>query len=153
MDDSTKRELFGPLGDVDPLPPSLLAPTTEQSKTLALLQEISRAFSPLVGHVVLLRTIAERIKRLVNYDVFSVMIWNEEAQLLQSVFSMRYEESIPSRLNVRLHEGLTGAAAGQRAPGDQLVHVGIAGAVADLLALETGPDRRGVASRRSRRSA
>ena len=111
MDDSTKRELFGPLGDVDPLPPSLLAPTAEQSKTLALLQEISRDFSPLVGHVVLLRTIAERIKRLVNYDVFSVMIWNEEAQLLQSVFSMRYEESIPSRLNVRLHEGLTGAAA------------------------------------------
>ena len=105
MDDSTKRELFGPLGDVDPLPPSLLAPTTEQSKTLALLQEISRDFSPLVGHVVLLRTIAERIKRLVNYDVFSVMIWNEDAQLLQSVFSMRYEESIPSRLNVRLHEG------------------------------------------------
>jgi phosphoserine phosphatase RsbU/P len=116
MDDSTKRELFGSLGDVDPLPPSLLAPPSEQSKTLVLLQEISRDFSPLVGHVVLLRTIAERIKRLVNYDVFSVMIWNEDAQLLQSVFSMRYEESIPSRLNVRLHEGLTGAAAGQRAP-------------------------------------
>jgi len=117
MDDYTKRELFGPLGDVDPLPPSLLtlAPAPEQAKTLALLQEISRDFSPLTSHTVLLRTIAERIKRLVNYDVFSVMIWNEETQLLQTIFAMRYEESIPPRLNLHLHEGLTGSAAAQRA--------------------------------------
>src|SRR5271165_1146644 len=73
MDDYTKRELFGPLGDVDPLPPSLLkmAPAPEQAKTLALLQDISRDFSPLVSHTALLRAIAERIKRLVNYDVFT----------------------------------------------------------------------------------
>jgi phosphoserine phosphatase RsbU/P len=117
MDDYTRRELFGPLGDVDPLPPSLLtlAPVPEQAKTLALLQEISRDFSPNTSHTVLLRTIAERIKRLVNYDVFSVMFWNEEAQLLQTIFAMRYEESIPPRLNLHLHEGLTGSAAGQRA--------------------------------------
>src|SRR5271169_4732369 len=116
VDDPTKRELFGPLGDADPLPPSLLASTTEQARTLALLQDISRDFSPLISHTVLLRTIAERVKRLVNYEVFSVMIWNEDAQLLQSIFSNRYEESLPTRLNMRLHEGLTGAAASQRAP-------------------------------------
>jgi len=118
MDDYTKRELFGPLGDVDPLPPSLLktAPAPEQAKTLALLQDISRDFSPLTSLTVLLRTIAERIKRLVNYDVFSVMLWNENVQLLQTIFAMRYEESIPPRLNLRLHEGLTGSAAGQRIP-------------------------------------
>ena len=33
-------------------------------------------------------------------------------------------------------------AAGERAPGDQLVHVGVAGVVADLLALEPRPGRR-----------
>ncbi|HME11807.1 MAG TPA: SpoIIE family protein phosphatase, partial [Candidatus Acidoferrum sp.] len=74
----------------------------------------SRDFSPLVSHTALLRAIAERIKRLVNYDVFNVMFWNEDTQLLQTVFTMRYEESIPPRLNLRLHEGLTGSAAGQR---------------------------------------
>jgi sigma-B regulation protein RsbU (phosphoserine phosphatase) len=116
MDDYTKRELFGPLGDVDPLPPSLLklAPPPEQAKTLALLQDISRDFSPLVSQTSLLRAIAERIKRLVNYDVFNVMFWNEEAQLLQTVFTVRYEETIPPRLNLRLHEGLTGSAAALR---------------------------------------
>ena len=34
-------------------------------------------------------------------------------------------------------------AAGQRAPGDQLVHVGVAGVVADLLRFQSRPDRRG----------
>jgi sigma-B regulation protein RsbU (phosphoserine phosphatase) len=115
VDDPTKRELFGPLGDADPLPPSLLASTNEQAKTLALLQEISRDFSPLISHTVLLRTIAERVKRLVNYDVFNVMIWNEDSQLLQSIFALRYEESIPARVTLHLHEGLTGSAAAQRA--------------------------------------
>ena len=34
-------------------------------------------------------------------------------------------------------------AARERAPGDQLVHVGVTGVVADLLRLQPGPDRRG----------
>jgi sigma-B regulation protein RsbU (phosphoserine phosphatase) len=118
MDDSRKRELFGPLGDVDPLPPSLLAktPSHEHVKTLALLQDISRDFSPLTSLDDLLRAIAERIKRAVNYDVFSVMLWSEERQLLQTIFAMRYEESIPARLSLGLHEGLTGSAAALRTP-------------------------------------
>jgi sigma-B regulation protein RsbU (phosphoserine phosphatase) len=116
MDDLTKRELFGPLEDADPLLPSLLmASSNEQSKTLALLQEISRDFSPLISQTALLGSIAERIKRLVNYDVFNVMFWSENTQLLQTVFTVRYEETIPPRLNLRLHEGLTGSAAGLRA--------------------------------------
>jgi sigma-B regulation protein RsbU (phosphoserine phosphatase) len=115
MDDNTKRELFGPLGDVDPVAPSLLLGGSEQSKTLDLLQEISRDFTPLTNQLVMLRAIAERIKRLINYDVFTVMLWNEELQLLQTIFVLRYEESIPARMNLHLHEGLSGSAAGQRA--------------------------------------
>src|SRR5277367_1838255 len=118
MDDQTRRGLFGSLGDADPLPPSLLslAPPHEQAKTLALLQEISRDFTPLTSQPVMLRTIAERVKRLVNYDVLSVMLWNEDTQLLQNIFAMRFDEDITARSTLRLHEGLTGAAATQRAP-------------------------------------
>jgi sigma-B regulation protein RsbU (phosphoserine phosphatase) len=116
MDDLTKRELIGPFGDADPLPPSLLSPMPEPSKTLALLQEISHDLTPLTSRDDLLRSVAERVKRLVNYHVFSVMLWNEAAQELQTVFALRYEESIPARLNLRLHEGLTGSAAAQRVP-------------------------------------
>jgi sigma-B regulation protein RsbU (phosphoserine phosphatase) len=42
------------------------------------------------------------------------MLWNERTQLLESVFAMRYEDSIPTRLRLGLHQGLTGTAAGER---------------------------------------
>jgi sigma-B regulation protein RsbU (phosphoserine phosphatase) len=51
---------------------------------------------------------------MVNYHVFSVMLWNEQTQLLESVFAMRSDESIPVRLQLPLHQGLTGTAAGER---------------------------------------
>lgn len=116
MDDRTKRELIGTLGDADPLPSSLLVSAPEQINTLALLQEISHDLTPLTGRDELLRAIAERIRRLVNFDLFSVMLWNEDAQLLQTAFALRYAESIPPRLSLRLNEGLTGSAASRRLP-------------------------------------
>ena len=116
MDDRTKRELIGTLGDADPLPSSLLVSAPEQINTLALLQEISHDLTPLTGRDELLRAIAERVRRLVNFDVFSVLLWNEDAQLLQTAFALRYAESIPPRLSLRLNEGLTGSAASQRVP-------------------------------------
>ncbi len=42
------------------------------------------------------------------------MLWNEQTQLLESTFSMRYGDTIPSRLTLPLHKGLTGIAAGER---------------------------------------
>src|SRR5450755_1754999 len=114
MDNPTKRERFGPLRDAEPLPPSLLTGATEESRTLAFLQELGHDFTPFIGRDELLHSVAERVKSLVDYHVFSVMLWNEDAQLLQTVFTLRYDESIPRRLNLRLHQGLTGSAAGQR---------------------------------------
>jgi sigma-B regulation protein RsbU (phosphoserine phosphatase) len=64
----------------------------------------------------LLRRIAERVKRIVNYHVFSVMLWNESTQLLEGVFGMRYEDAVPTFLRLPLHRGLTGAAATERRP-------------------------------------
>src|SRR5260370_25388767 len=42
------------------------------------------------------------------------MLGNEKTQHLESAFVMRYGDSIPSRVRVPLHQGLTGAAAGTR---------------------------------------
>jgi sigma-B regulation protein RsbU (phosphoserine phosphatase) len=54
------------------------------------------------------------VKKLVNYHVFSVMLWDEKAQHLESTFTMRYDDSIASRLRLCLDEGLTGVAAAER---------------------------------------
>jgi sigma-B regulation protein RsbU (phosphoserine phosphatase) len=105
---------FALLGDADPVPQSLLVSYPEQAKTLTLLYEVSRELTSILNREELLQRIAESIKRLVNYDVFSVMLWNEQTEHLESVFAVRCEDSIPARLRLPLHQGLTGSAAGQR---------------------------------------
>src|SRR6266702_4052515 len=108
MDDLSKLGAFALLGDADPVPQSLFLTHPEQAKTLMLLYEVSRELTSILDRV------AERVKKIVNYHVFSVMLWNEQAQLLESAFAMRYEDSIPVRLRLPLHQGLTGTAAGER---------------------------------------
>jgi sigma-B regulation protein RsbU (phosphoserine phosphatase) len=101
-------------GEADPVPASLLAAYPDQANTLALLYEISREFTSILDREELLRRVAQRLKKLVNYHVFSVMLWNEKSQLLESVFAMRHEDSIFSRMRLPLHQGITGTAAGER---------------------------------------
>jgi sigma-B regulation protein RsbU (phosphoserine phosphatase) len=114
MDEPTGLGSFALLGDADPVPQSLFLAYPEQAKTLMLLYEVSRELTSILDREELLRRVAQRVKKIVNYDVFSVMLWNEQTQLLESVFTMRYEDSIPARLRLPLHRGLTGIAAGER---------------------------------------
>ena len=114
MDDPINLGSFALLGDADPVPQSLFVAYPEQAKTLALLHEVSRELTSILDREELLRRVAERIKKIVDYDVFSVMLWNEQTQLLESVFAMRCNDSIPARTRVPLHKGLSGTAAGQR---------------------------------------
>lgn len=86
---------FALLGDADPVPESLFVAYPEQAKTLALLNEVSRELASILDRQELLRRIAERVKKIVDYDTFSVMLWNESTQRLESAFGMRYEEAIP----------------------------------------------------------
>ena len=114
MDDLTKLGSFAALGEADAVPLSLFQAYPEQAQTLALLYEVSRELTSILDRQELLRRVAERIKKIVNYHVFSVMLWNENTQLLESVFAMRYGDTIPVRLRLPLNQGLTGTAAAER---------------------------------------
>jgi len=114
VDETSQLGSFALLGDADPVPQSLFVAYPEQAKTLTLLHDVSRELASILDRQELLQRVAERVKRIVEYDVFSVMLWNEQAQLLESVFSKRCKDSLPTRLRLPLHQGLTGTAAGQR---------------------------------------
>jgi sigma-B regulation protein RsbU (phosphoserine phosphatase) len=114
MEDLSKLGSFALLGDADPVPQSLFLSHPEQANTLALLYEVSREVTSILDREELLRRVAERIKKIVKYDVFSVMLWNEQTQHLESIFAMCCGDSIPARMSVPLHKGLTGTAAGER---------------------------------------
>ena len=114
MDEAAKLGSFVLLGDADPVPQSLFVAYPEQARTLALLHEVSRELTSILDREELLQRVAERIRKIVDYDVFSVMLWNEQAQLLESIFALRCNDSISTRTRVSLHQGLTGTAAGER---------------------------------------
>jgi sigma-B regulation protein RsbU (phosphoserine phosphatase) len=116
MDEYTKVAALPLAGEADPVPQSLLAAFPEQAKTLGLLYDVSRELTSILDREELLQRIAELVKKLVNYDVFTVMLWNEKTELLEGVFAMHYESSIPSRFRVPLNRGITGHAAASRRP-------------------------------------
>src|SRR5712672_1934559 len=114
MDEAAKLAPFSFVGDADPVPASLFVSYPEQANTLALLYEVSREITSILDREELLRRVAQRVKKLVNYHVFSVMLWDEKTQHLETAFAMRYGDAIPARNRVPLNQGLTGAAATER---------------------------------------
>ncbi len=114
MEDHSHLSSYAIFGDVDPVPRSLLTAFPEQAKTLTLLYDVSRELTSILDREELLRRVAERVKRLVDYHVFSVLLWDEASQHLESVFNLRYEDPRPVRLRMALNEGITGAAAAER---------------------------------------
>ena len=113
-------------------------PPAEHANTLALLYEVSRELTSILHRDELLRRIEKGVKCLVNHQVFSVMLWNESSQVLESVFTMRHSETIGSRLQVRLGQGLTGTAAAEQ----RAVRVGDVLNDPRYIRSETGADAR-----------
>ncbi|MBI4462285.1 MAG: GAF domain-containing protein [Acidobacteria bacterium] len=88
----------------------------EQARTLSLLHEVSRELTSILDREQLLRRVAQLVKRLINYQGFAVLVWNEETQLLEHTFSLRYDERLCPKGGLPLGYGLCGTAAALRQP-------------------------------------
>jgi len=88
----------------------------EQAGILSLLYDISRELTSILDPQQLLHSIATRVKLLVNYDVFNVMLLNNDKQRLEHAFTLRYDERIEVSRTLALGEGLCGTAALERKP-------------------------------------
>ncbi len=87
-----------------------------QSRTLKLLNEISRELSSVLVLNELLRKIGGLTKRLVDYHRFSIMLADEQARTFNSVLTLRQDESLPDKTTVRFGQGIVGAAADSLQP-------------------------------------
>ena len=86
----------------------------EQARTLSLMHEVGRELTSILDRDQLLKRIAEMVKRLINYQLFSVMLWDEEKRLLDQVFSLRYDERFVQKTGVPLGYGICGTVAALR---------------------------------------
>ena len=90
---------------------ALFRRSVRQSKTLQLLNEISRDLSSVLVLNELLRKIGTLTKRLIDYHRFSILLAEERTQTFNTVISIKRDESMPDRYTVPFGQGIVGAAA------------------------------------------
>ena len=83
------------------------------NRTLRTLAQVSREFSSILDLKELLGKIASSMRDLINYDAFSILLVDHDAQVLRHRFSIRYDRRVNTD-NIPLGKGLTGAAAESR---------------------------------------
>ncbi len=85
--------------------------TTRQARILTLLNEIACELSSILNLDELLNRIAELLRRLIDYQMFSILLLDASGEKLQHRFSLRFRENIHLKHEVPLGRGIVGQAA------------------------------------------
>src|SRR6202050_5822779 len=85
--------------------------TTKQARILLLLNEIARELTSILNLDELLGRIAELVRRLIDYQMFSILLLDASGEKLQHRFSLRFNENIHLKHDIPLGHGLVGSAA------------------------------------------
>ncbi|MBI2682920.1 MAG: GAF domain-containing protein [Acidobacteriales bacterium] len=94
----------------------LYSRVAKQAQTLQTLNEISRELTSILDLDPLFARIGELLRRLFEYQMFSILILDENTQTLQHRFAVRYKENIQLKHDVPIGKGLVGSAAALREP-------------------------------------
>src|SRR6266404_4021233 len=85
--------------------------TTRQARKLLLLNEIARELTSILNLDELLRRIAELLNRLIDYQMFSILLVDPTGEKLQHRFSQRFEERLHLKHDIPMGRGVVGFAA------------------------------------------
>jgi sigma-B regulation protein RsbU (phosphoserine phosphatase) len=85
--------------------------TTRQARTLQLLNEIARELTSILNLDELLKHIAELLARLIDYQMFSILLLDASGEKLQHRFSLRFGENVQLKDERPIGEGVVGYAA------------------------------------------
>lgn len=88
--------------------------TTRQARILLLLNEIARELTSILNLDELLGRIAELLRRLIDYQMFSILLLDASGEKLQHRFSLRFHENIHLKHDVAMGRGIVGYAAQTR---------------------------------------
>ena len=88
--------------------------TTRQARTLLLLNEIARELTSILNVDELLKRIAELLNRIIDYQMFSILLIDEGGEKLSHRFSLRFQENIHLKHDIPIGKGLVGAAAAEK---------------------------------------
>jgi sigma-B regulation protein RsbU (phosphoserine phosphatase) len=87
-----------------------------QADTLLLLSEVGRETSSILDVEELLRRAAEQTKRVIDYQILSIMLYNEEQKVFLHRVDVKHGHQVQGKLRVAASEGIVGAAATRKEP-------------------------------------
>src|SRR5260370_19133081 len=88
--------------------------TTKQARILLLLNEIARELTSILNLDELLGRIAELLRRLIDFQMFSILLLDASGEKLQHRFSLRFNENVHVKKEIPLGVGVVGRAAETR---------------------------------------
>src|SRR5712671_6495999 len=88
--------------------------TTRQARTLLLLNEIARELTSILNLDELLKRVGELLSRLIDYQMFSILLLDTAGEKLQHRFSLRFQENIQLKHDISLGQGVVGYAVQHR---------------------------------------
>jgi sigma-B regulation protein RsbU (phosphoserine phosphatase) len=88
--------------------------TTKQARILLLLNEIARELTSILNLDELLGRIADLLRRLIDFQMFSILLLDSTGEKLQHRFSLRFNENVHVKQEIPLGRGLVGHAAQTR---------------------------------------
>jgi sigma-B regulation protein RsbU (phosphoserine phosphatase) len=89
---------------------------SRQARTLILLNEISRDLSSILNLDELLKRIGEQLTRIIDYQMFSILLVDPTGTKLEHRFSLRFNEKVQIKQQIPVGEGLVGFAAQHKEP-------------------------------------
>ena len=87
-----------------------------QAETLLVLNEVGREISSILDVEELLRRAAELVKRVIDYQIVSIMLYDEEQKVFRHRLDVKHGQRVQGKLRVAATEGIVGAAATLREP-------------------------------------
>lgn len=82
----------------------------KQAETLLLLNEVGREANSSLQVEEILRRSAELTKRLIDYQIFSILLYKDAERVFQSRVTVKFGQTVKEKYSVQAHEGIVGAA-------------------------------------------
>ena len=87
-----------------------------QAETLLLLNDVGRETSSILDVEELLRRAAEQIKRVIDYQILSIMLYDEDQKVFRHRVDVKHGQRVQGKMRVAASEGIVGAAAELKEP-------------------------------------
>jgi phosphoserine phosphatase RsbU/P len=89
----------------------LYTKASRQAKTLLLLNEIARELTSILNLDEVLKRVGELLNRVLDYQMFSILLVDPSGEKLQHRFALRFQENVQLKHDIPIGRGLVGYAA------------------------------------------